>query len=180
MNMQLSNPFSWCIMDFQSSYNLVKYFDMINFAKFKLLLNHDNSFSVIIDDKIKVDYVHYLLSDKYKTPTKTGDNDISYDKMYEYVVEKYLSRCQRMVKCKITPTFIFATANHGLKRHVPFTIDEQSMLDDLDKPYQIIISYDKMITPKKLICIEQNRQFFGNGILFSDYIYNEMRLRKVI
>jgi len=58
---EFSNPFCWNIIEYESMYNLIKYYDSINF--FNYTLEFDNilkTYNVIIDNKVKVKYIHYI------------------------------------------------------------------------------------------------------------------------
>lgn len=168
------NPFVWNIFDFNSSYNLVKNWDNINFEKFKLINNLDGTFSILIDDLVKVKYVHYLYSQK-DIEIRKENNDVYYNKIQDYVIGKYLSRI-KLIR-SVSPIFLFATANFGLDRHKPFTLYEQKLLERLDCKYPIVISFKEMISSNKLITIRQNYPFIDNGLPFSTYVYSNLRKR---
>lgn len=72
----------------------------INFAKFKLVettlpVIKGKGFDIIIDDTIRLYFRHQILDYMYDTPTRIG-GDIHYKYIYKYIVDKYISRCQRM------------------------------------------------------------------------------------
>lgn len=167
------NPFVWNIIDFESCFNLVKYWDVLNFENYELVKDKNWNFSIIIDGKVKVQYVHYIFSAKYDKIT-INNNDVYFNRIWEYIIEKYEKRIKNIRKEK--PIFIFATANYGLSRHKPFTIDEQKKLEELESPYKIILSFKDMIDSNRLICIKQNKVFRDNGPVFSKYIYENMNL----
>lgn len=83
LNEKYKNPFCWCIMDFNSSYNLVKFWDDLNFENYKIVREVDGNFSVSIEEKIRVQYVHYIFDQKYKSPKIEGP-DVRYDRIWEY------------------------------------------------------------------------------------------------
>ena len=58
LNQAFINPFTWCIMDFESSYNLVKNWNDLNFKNFELVKDDNWNFSIIVDNLIKIQYVH--------------------------------------------------------------------------------------------------------------------------
>lgn len=174
LNQELINPFAWCIIDFNSCFNLVKHWDSINFENYRLKKDDNFNISIIIDNLVKVDYVHYRFHKNYNTPTKI-EEDIFYNKIWEFIVDKYIKRLKKMRESNINPVFIFATANHGLARHKPFTLAEQSKLDELNSKYTIILSFDKMIDePKNVITIKQSKKFQHNGLEFSEFIFHEL------
>lgn len=171
---QFSNPFTWCIMDFESCFNLVKYYDEINFTHFKL--QHDDRwiFSIIIDDLVKVQYVHYHF-DPNVSKVIIKNNDVFSNNIWIYITNKYISRTKRMLELKEPPTFIFATANYGLARHIPFTIEQQNKLLSLRSPYKIILSFKENTTLPGCCIIDQNCAFLDNGPKLSNYIYEKMK-----
>lgn len=172
LHQRYKNPFCWCIMDFESCYNLVKYWDNLNFNNYELIKDEKWNFSIIIDDKVKIQYVHYLFDKDAKTIIKNPP-DVRWNKIWEYIVEKYIKRIENIKNEK--PIFLFASANHGLSRHKPFTLEQQKLLDELNSPYKIIISFDKMIDKaKNLICIKQNKIFQDNGPEFSEFVFTNL------
>lgn len=164
------NPFVWNIINFESCYNLVKYWDKLNFKNYELIKDKNWNFSIIIDNKVKVQYVHYRFS-KEHSKLIIKNNDVYYNRIWEYIIEKYNKRIINIRK--ENPIFIFATANEGLSRHIPFTLEEQKKLEELNSPYKIIISFKNMINSNKLICIKQDKIFKDNGIEFSRFIYEK-------
>ena len=174
---QLINPFAWCLMNFDSCYNLVKYFDTINFDKFKLCSDDQLHFSILIDDKVVIEYVHYHF-DPASTQIRRSRNDVYFARIWEFITSKYIERTTRMIKLKIPPVFIFACANnrhisYSTNTNVDFSVEQQKMLLDIDQPYRIVTSYrNNYIHPD---CIEQDQLFDDNGIVISKYIWNKIQ-----
>ena len=106
LHQQYVNPFCWNIIDPVSMYNLIKNFNSINFGKWRLQKDDKWIFSIVIDNLVKVKYVHYHFSPNDLTIRSDGV-DVFYHKIWEYVVAKYVSRINRM---KETPTFVIATS----------------------------------------------------------------------
>lgn len=171
LKQQFVNPFVWNIIDFESCYNLVKYWDEINFENYELIKDEKWNFSIIIDSKVKVQFVHYKFSKNHNKLT-IKNNDVYYNRIWEYIDEKYRKRITNIRKEK--PIFIFATANYGLERHKPFTLEQQKKIEELNSPYKIILSFKDMIESNKLICIKQNKKFIDNGLELATYIYKQI------
>lgn len=167
------NPFVWNIIDFESCYNLIKYWETLNFENYEITKDNDWNFSIKIDNKVNVQYVHYKFSKEHNKLT-IKNNDVYYNKIWEYILEKYNKRIEKVRNEK--PIFIFATANYGLTRHIPFTLEQQKKLEELNSPYKIIISFKDMIQSDKLICIKQDKPFKDNGIEFSKFIYEKSKI----
>lgn len=88
------HPFMWCVLLHNDLLNLIKNFKTLNYNNFYLKHNEHikNAYDLIIDNKVKIQYLHYLKDDKYKVPTKTKDRfneerNISYIKIEDYIVE---------------------------------------------------------------------------------------------
>lgn len=171
---EFSNPFTWCIMDFESSYNLVKYWDEIDFTKYELVKDDNWNFSIIIDNKVKIQYVHYKFSPKYSKPTKVGE-DIFYNKIWEYITDKYNSRVNRMLKNKEDPIFIFACAKSAVNKRSSFTIEQQQKLASLNSKYKIILSFDNMIKDEKILTLQQNKNYKGNTLEMAKFLYSILK-----
>lgn len=164
------NPFVWAVMDFESCYNLVKYWDDINFKNYELVKNENWEFSIIIDGKVKVQYVHYKFS-KEHDKIAIKNNDVYYNRIWTYIIEKYDKRIVNVRNEK--PTFIFVYPNNAPTPHIKsFTLEQQKKLEELNSHYKIIISFKDMISSDKLICIKQDKNFKDNGQEFSRFIYD--------
>ena len=134
------NPFSWCIMDFRSSYNLVKYFDTINWSKFELL-NDKLNFSIRVDNLITIQYVHYKFDATADEPIYIN-GDVYYNKIWEYIVQKYVSRVKKMISYALPPIFVFACAKSATNKRSSFTVEQQRLLYECHSPYKIFLSFD--------------------------------------
>lgn len=166
------NPFCWCIMDFDSCYNLVKYWDSLDFSNYTIVKDEKWNFSVVVDSRVVIKFVHYIFDPSCKQIV-VKDNDVYSCKIWEYINAKYIKRIANIRK--EPPVFLFASANYGGLRHTPFTLDEQRMLERLDTPYKIILSFKEVIHSDKLIVVEQNERFTYNGKPISAYIYDRVK-----
>ena len=151
------NPFIWNIIDFNSMYYMAKNYDQINFENYELTKDKNWNFSLIIDGKIKINYVHYKFDPNAKTikvDNKTDKEeewigDVYYCKIWEFIYQKYEERTKRMLALNEEPCFLirdesFANANskHSIKD-----------IAYCNSPYKrIIITTDKSITRNDDIC----------------------------
>lgn len=172
---EFSNPFTWCIMDFDSSYNSVKYWDDLDFTNYELVKDQNWNFSIIIDKNVKIQYVHYKFNPKYNKPTKIGD-DIFYNKIWEYIIEKYDSRVNRMLKYKENPVFFFACAKSADNKRSNFSLEQQKKLVELNSKYKIILSFDQMIKDDRIVTLEQNKNYKGNTLEMAKFLYSELKV----
>lgn len=172
LHVKYINPFCWCIMDFDSCYNLVKYWDELDFNNFDLIKDDNWMFSIVIDGKVTVQYVHYIF-DKNASNLIKNPPDVRWNRIWEYICTKYIERIQK-IKSE-PPIFLFATANNGLSRHKPFTLEQQKKLANLDTEYKIICSFSDNIHDERLVSIDQDKTFNDNGIVFAKYIFEHIR-----
>ena len=106
---EYQNPFIWTRLDNTDLINLLENFDTLNFKNIELFKesNKLEKFRLKIDNKIKLQFNHYLFDSKYDKPTIIGI-DVHYNKIWEYIVNVYLRRLNRMVK---TIDYIFIEDN---------------------------------------------------------------------
>lgn len=97
LNTEFENPFAWTVIDFKSMLYLVEKWNTINFKNYELVKDINWNFSIIIDNNVKVQYVHYKFSPKATTILQTKPStDIFYNKIWEYIVDVYNKRLNRM------------------------------------------------------------------------------------
>ena len=104
---EFKNPFVWELIDFNSMLYLIKNWDNINWYNFELEKDANWNFRIIIENKITIKYVHYKFDKNANHPYKK-DIDVFSNKIWEYIVDKYLKRIARMIKTREKPIFIFA------------------------------------------------------------------------
>jgi len=128
------HPFMWCVLFHNDILNLIRYFDELNYDNYDLIKNeHINSaYNIIIDKKVKVQYLHYLKNENCKVPTKKKDRfnverNIEYDKIERYIIEKYNKR--KIIDKKIKP-FIFIHLNKNTWQN---DITENNIQDIIDE-----------------------------------------------
>lgn len=93
------NPFVWTNIWNKDFIELIKYWDEINLENYQLLhvANGSKTLKLLIDSRVNVEYNHYIFSKIHNIPTKIGI-DIYYDKIWEYLIEKYEKRLSSMSK----------------------------------------------------------------------------------
>lgn len=96
---EYQNPFIWTRLDNLDLINLLENFDIIKFENVELFKesNKLEKFRLRIDDKIKLQFNHYLFDQKYDKPTVIGI-DVHYNKIWKYIIDVYLKRLKRMQK----------------------------------------------------------------------------------
>lgn len=163
---EYTNPFCWNIIDYKSMYNLIKYYDTINFLNYKLENSsiNKNTFSVIIDKKVVVNYIHYIKDEKIDG-LKFEKSNIFSNNIEKYIIEKYENRVRKMILKKESPIFLLAA---GYNQEYYYTDDEINSILDLNSPYKIIISYDKCnVKPRgNSIILNHNLKMNVDGVHF--------------
>ena len=173
------NPFCWNIIDFNSMYNLIKNYDTINWKNYALKKENDNSFSIIIDGIVNVNYVHYNYTanvDK-KIVETDEDTDFISKNIEPYLIEKYETRVKRMNELNIPPIFILASRNLVCKNN--YTPEQIKQILELNTPYIIIaatefkidytISQNYKFKNREIINLPQNK-IRNNGLPLAEYI----------
>lgn len=138
-----SNPFMWNVIDYDSMYNLIKNYNKINFNNIKIVKDkiRNNTYAIIIDNLITVRYIHYRY-DETKTVPEVKGVDIYYNKIDEYVKEKYLTRLKLI---KENPIFIVGSI---IKAQL-YTEAQIRNICELNSPYKIIIANNNIDLSKE-------------------------------
>ena len=108
---KFENPFIWTVIDFNSMLFLIQNWNTINFKNYELVKDDNWNFSIIINGKVKVQYVHYKFNPKCKTPILDNVGSIHYYKIWEYIIQKYKERLNRMLEKKEEPIFCICNFN---------------------------------------------------------------------
>lgn len=106
-----NNPFMWTVVDFDSFIYLIEHWKEINFKDYVLVKDNNWNFSIIIEGKIKIQFVHYKFNSNYKTPTLDNLGNVLYCKIWEYIIEKYEERIERMKTQNEEPIFCVCNFN---------------------------------------------------------------------
>lgn len=162
------NPFQWCQIDFDSMYYMIKNWSSINWFNYELIKDDKWNFSIIIDNHIKVNYIHYKFDKNALFPIVKG-TEVFYCKIWEYIVEKYETRIKRMLKYNEEPIFILANI-HDYEINY-YTIEEQNKIIELNK-YKTIIAFSKntKMTSDNSEVINYNTVYKINGALPGEFI----------
>jgi len=121
---QYNNPFIWNIIEFHDMYTLITRWEDINFTRFSIssssyynnipyynsLYHHELQqpffiFKITIDNQVNIHYVHYRWRHSASTPT-INNIDVYYNKIWEYITNKYIDRTTRMLNRREQPRFV--------------------------------------------------------------------------
>ena len=127
---KLNNPFTWALIDCDSMYNLISKWNELNFENYELKRYDNWKFSIIIENLVEIKYIHYKFDKNAKSPIKK-DIDIYYNKIWEYIVEKYETRLKRMKELNEEPIFILG--NGWTTKETTLSIDFIKKLNTLKK-----------------------------------------------
>jgi len=118
---EYQNPFIWTRLDNIDFINLLENFDTLNFKNIELFKESDKleKFRLKIDNKIKLQFNHYLFDSNYNKPTIIGI-DVHYNKIWEYIANVYLRRLNRMQK-EIDFIFIEDNGTYNIDRIISIT-----------------------------------------------------------
>lgn len=109
-NTEYNNPFMFASTQYKHLMYLL--LGQINFAKFAIEETIDpcgkgKCYDIIVDNKIRICYVHHIRDDAYSIPTISGIN-VYYRYIYKYLVDRYIARCKRMCALNEKPVFLLA------------------------------------------------------------------------
>jgi len=127
---KFGNPFIWSVIDFNSMKYLIENWDKINFHNYELVKDENWNFSIIIGNKVKVQYVHYLFdanSNKIRYVSNPGN--VYWNKIWEYITQKYKERLFVMEQSNEKPIFCICNFNTIFKD----AIYTEEQLEDLSK-----------------------------------------------
>lgn len=135
MNEPYGNPFIWSVIDYDSMHNLITNFNDIDFFNIEMIHDDHMIFSIVIDHSVKVQYVHYRFDPTATTIIGNRDNkiggDIRYNRIWEYIFEKYMSRLFIMQKTNTPPLFCICNFNTVFKDAI-YTNDQLDSLANFD------------------------------------------------
>lgn len=99
LNLQFYSPFIWSVTPYSSIIKIINGWNKINWLNFEIIKNktRDLTYTLIIDNSIFVNYVHYFYSDKYIMPYHKGASVFSKN-IIDFIKLKYTERTNRMLE----------------------------------------------------------------------------------
>lgn len=151
---QFENPFCWNIIDYESMYKIIKNYTKLKTFSINPILEkneYDEFFaSIILNNDIKIQYVHYL-HEKQRKRTKNINDTYCADPL-NYAVTKYNDRLQNINN---TPIFIlqFQPKHHITGNKEKFL----SLINNIKTPeFPIIVISPFKIKNKNILNIVTN------------------------
>ena len=168
---KFNNPFIWSYIDNISFFNLIKNYENINWLNFELIKDKNWNFCILVDNLVKINYPHYHFDPNANKITFFDDDNqhrnVYYNKIWEYIVEKYKTRTERMLKINVKPIFILASCYDGL--------------NDLHQYDNIIINkIDNLKTEFDIIMVSNNYKFKNKKCYTYKYSKNNIELANEI
>lgn len=158
-NHKFNNPFIWMIASYDSIFKVLKDFDKINWFDYELDKSKIKpyTYTIRIEKCIELNYVHYIFDPKATQiiQKKSFDveehwtGDVCYNKIWEYVNEKYIERTKRMLELKEKPCFLIREETLGNDKIIHSLLD----ISNCESPYKrLIITKNKQIIRNDDIC----------------------------
>ena len=163
MKIPYENPFIWTVIDYNSMFNLITKWNDINFNNFKLDKDQNWNFYIIIDNLVKIQFVHYKFDPKAKiiigNREKVIGDTVYYCKIWEYIIEKYIIRLKRMLEQNEEPIFCICNFKSDFK-DACYT-DEQ--LNELEKLKNVLILRCETLSP--LVATKKFFELYKNYLI---------------
>lgn len=160
LKLEFNNPFIWMVLPYDSVCYLMSNWDSINFNKFEIKASKfkNNTFVLIIDGKIELHFVHYVLDKNANMPLKeqkyTKDGawwgNVRFKDIESYIKEKYITRLNRMKQCNEEPVFLLRDEVYAANNNSSKTMKD--VANNTSKYKRIIITRDKSITRNDSVC----------------------------
>ncbi len=150
-NQQYTNPFIWMVCPYDSIYRMLTNFTDINWANVRLTEStfKPNTYILTVDNQVDIHYVHYVFNplaskmitlSNETTPICEWHSHREYCRIWEYIIERYMSRVRRMVEDGTEPVFLLRDEEYARQ------VSRHSMkdLNDSDSKYKrFIITTDQ-------------------------------------
>lgn len=108
LKQELANPFTWATVSVPDMKKLIYNYDKINFKNFRLITYKGVKY-ISVDKTFVIKYVHYAYDKNAREKIikeNHGSVTIYWDKIDNYIIEKYKARTNRMINNNNEPIFI--------------------------------------------------------------------------
>lgn len=142
LKIDFQNPFIWCSINIENFVKLIDNYDKIDFKNIEcdLQLNdsgicQQGSYTprIIIDNKVDVNFFHYIQSEKYDSPTKINGYTMCKD-ILDYTKVSYL---RRLEKTNSNPIFVWDVTMCGWYNKK--NVDVINTFKTINTEYKIIV-----------------------------------------
>lgn len=179
LKMEYDNPFIWDIMFANDIINLIKYFNTINWKNYKVVESDFSTkqrkcFKIVIDNKINVQFPHYLFGNNDKIINGNSNSiDVIWKDIEKYVSNTYERRLSRMLNKNIMPKFLIL----GDRKGYEFSNTDIESLKTLNTPFKICFISNRVenYESKQLKFIRYNSENH-----YESRIHNDIEIRKFL
>ena len=169
LNTSYQNPFIWCSIKPNDMLYLIEHYNDINFLNYEIakneLENEMNTFRVIVDNKMSIYYLHYHFS-KTDSTIRTNDVNVYYNKIWEYVAQKYETRTKKMLDLKEPPMFLLFSDRVSLAKIDDSWVDK---FLNVKTPYKIVIAGKTKRTSNNNNILYINEDSLNHVIILDKY-----------
>lgn len=112
------NPFIWTLFQPVDFIDFIDKYNQVNFYNIRMENNDPdlgNHFEIILDNVYRIKHIHMVFDPLYDTPTVFNDIDVHYNRIWEYIYTKYMTRLKRINKTE-TPKIVFLDSDFSSKR----------------------------------------------------------------
>lgn len=146
-NKIFNNPFTWCTIYPDEFIKLIKEFDIIDFYNIKVYLEIFQSrkfpsICVELENGVKLHYIHYIYKD---CDFEKNHPEVYSKKIFEYFINLYYKRLDRMIKNNEKPLFLFSFNYLGKNYNNYLNIIDE--LKKIDKDI-VIIAHNSIVKEK--------------------------------
>ena len=113
---------------------LIQNWNNINFKNYELTKDLKWNFSIIIDNNVKIQFVHYKFNPACKKITVDNSRNIFYYKIWEYIIQKFEERLNRMIEKKEQPIFCICNFD-TIYPDAIYTNEQLNILSKYDNVY---------------------------------------------
>ena len=151
-NMEYENPFMWCAISPSDFWYLYNHYDDIDYKNIRLT-KIKNDYVIVVDGKVKIYYIHYRYDKNAKTPVQRIKNgvDVYYEKIEDYILEKYNKRLERMLNEPVKPLFIVSDREFVANKDLNFPRSE--LVKYVNKEDCIVVTVDKTIKGNNVVYV---------------------------
>lgn len=157
---RFNNPFMWAYCPYRGIGYIMEHLYDINWNNFKLIESKikQDTYTIMVDNAFPIHYVHYKFNPLMHSPKVIthGSNkndewssDVEWDCIWEYVVQKYRERVDRMIALCEPPCFLLHAEGVD-NQNSPVTLRDLAYHQSNFK--RIVITSDSKITRNDDIC----------------------------
>lgn len=172
LNRENGNPFVWVMITPDDFWYLYNNYDNIDFTSVSVL-NYNPCVELIIDGRVKVLFPHYNYDKNCDTPTKKTNIDIFYNKISDYVLEKYRVRLERMHGAPL-----FIVSDREFPKRPQYNFNKEDLEKYVGKPNCVVAVFDRSIRGNNVIYMpfkNMDPKDIADVILRSDLV-NEKKM----